>query len=373
MKVRRDLVCCNESHVLKNPFSSLRVRLVATVFIATAPAAVLMYFWQLPWMGFVMGLLALGAAWYGGEHFILRQVRILLNTARSLAIGDYTSRTKLDHVTGELGELGQTFDRMAESFEARARQSELAERSLTTRAQQQTVVAALGQFALVSQDFGGMLHQAMTMVAQTLELEFAHVLELQPEGESLLMVAGTGWKDGQVGSAIIEARGSSQASFVLNSGEPVVIANMRAEKRFIAPTLLLEHSVISGICVVISTRQRPYGVLGAYSKRERTFTGEEINFLMSVATVLGTAAERIRTEAELQKLAAFAQLNPNPALELSAEGTITYFNDATLKLALAVNRQHPSAVLPENVGEIVRTCLATAQSAVRTDFDDGRG
>ena len=323
-----------------------------------------MYFWDLPWMGFVTGLLALGAAWFGGERFILRQVRVILNTAHRLADGDLTSRTKLDHVTGELGELAQTFDRMAGSLEARVRQSEIAGRAHTTRAQQQTVVAALGQFALVSQDFSGMLYQAMVMVAQTLELEFTHVLELQPDGESLLMLAGAGWKDGQVGSAIIEARGSSQASFVLASGEPVVIANMREEKRFIAPPLLLDHGVISGISVVISTRQRPYGVMGAYSKRERTFTGDEINFLMSVATALGTAAERIRTEAELQKLAAFAQLNPNSALELSAEGKITYFNDATLKLALAVNRENPSAILPENVVEIVRTCLATGQSTV---------
>ena len=332
-----------------------------------APAGVVMYLWELPWLAFLMGLLALAAAWFGGERFILGQVRIILNTTRRLTDGDLTSRTKLEHVSGELGELGHAFDRMAGSLEARARQSEIAERSLSTRAQQQTVVAALGQYALVSQDFGGMLYQAVAMVAQTLELELAHVLELQPDGESLFMLAGVGWKDGRVGSSIIEARGNSQLGFVLASGEPVVIANMRDEKRFIAPPLLLEHGVISGISVLISTRQQSYGVLGAYSKRERTFTGDEINFLMSVALALGTAAERIRTEAELQKLAAFAQLNPNPAMELSADGAISYFNDATLKLALAVNREHPRAVLPENVVEIVRTCLATGRSTVHLE------
>src|ERR1041385_2876395 len=196
---------------MPNPFSSLRVRLVATVFIAIAPAGLLMYAANLPWMGFVMGLLALGASWFGGERFILREARVILDAAHQLAAGDLSSRTHTTNAKGELGELARAFDHMAETLEARVRQSEAAERSLLTRAQQQTVVAALGQFALVSPDFGALLQQAMTMVGQTLEVEFTHVLELQPDGESLLLRAGIGWKTGRVGSALVEAHGSSQA------------------------------------------------------------------------------------------------------------------------------------------------------------------
>ena len=347
------------------PFSGVRMRLVATIFVAIAPAALVMYFFQLPWMGFVVGLLALGAAWLGGERFILRQVRRILSTARGLAAGDLTSRTQLDDTAGELGELAKTFDRMAESLETRARQSEEAERSLTNRAQQQSVVAALGQFALVSQDFNALVNQAVTMVGQTLEVELTHLLELQPDGESLLLRAGVGWKSGRVEVSVIEARGSSHAGFVLASGEPVVFKNIRDEKRFIAPPVLIEHGIISGMSVVIGTPRGPYGVLGAYARTERVYTGDEINFMVAVATALGLAAERCRTEAELQKLAAFAQLNPNPALELSPEGTINYFNDATLKLARSVNCEHPRAVVPPNLAEIVRTCLATGQSKLR--------
>src|SRR5690242_20748266 len=107
-----------------SPFSSLRVRLVATVFIAIAPAGVLIYFANLPWMGFVMGLLALGAAWYGGERFILREVRLMLDAARKLGAGDLSSRTRAQEAKGELAELARTLDAMAESLETRARESE---------------------------------------------------------------------------------------------------------------------------------------------------------------------------------------------------------------------------------------------------------
>src|SRR6266404_8215161 len=99
-------------------FFSLRARLVGTVFLAVAPAWGLMYAIaksagteaELPWTilsGFI-GLLALAAAWFGGEHFVLRQVRQLYRAARQLAAGDLSSRTGLSPKDGELGELAHT-------------------------------------------------------------------------------------------------------------------------------------------------------------------------------------------------------------------------------------------------------------------------
>jgi two-component system cell cycle sensor histidine kinase/response regulator CckA len=79
------------------------------------------------------------------------------------------------------------------------------------------------------------------------------------------------------------------------------------------------------------------------------------------------AAERSRAEAEMQKLAAFAQLNPNAALELAPDGAITYFNDAALKLALSVNRDHPRSILPPNAAEIIKNGLDTGKSRVRLE------
>src|SRR5262249_37904493 len=63
----------------------------------------------------------------------------------------------------------------------------------------------------------------------------------------------------------------------------------------------------------------------------------------------------------------FTQLNPNPAMELAADGTITYFNDAALKLALSIGHENPSELLPENIDDIVQTCLCNTQSKVRNE------
>ena len=335
------------------------MRLVATVFIATVPPLVLLYVFNLGnWAGFLVGLLALAAAWYGGERFILRQVRVLLKAAEQLAAGgDLTSRTGLEDVKGELGQLAGKLDTMADSLEQRSRERQEVEKLLVSRAQQQTVVAALGQFAMVSMDFSTLLSQAMQLMSQTLDTPFVQILELQPDDETLLLRAGLGWKDGRVGANITKVRGRSQAGHVLSSGEPLVISDIRADHSFIAPSLLIEHGILSGACVAIATRHRPYGVLGVYANTVRNYSEDEVQFLMAVANVLGMAAERMRFEAELQKLAAFAQLNPNPAMELTPDGNITYFNDTALKLALSVNEDHPRAILPQNIGRMLKQCI----------------
>jgi signal transduction histidine kinase/ActR/RegA family two-component response regulator/HAMP domain-containing protein len=382
---------------LTTSFSSLRVRLVGAVFVAILPALALMfcldsylariaaereaahasrfeYFEShVPWAGFAVGLVALGAAWFGGERFILRQVRVLSKSAQQLEAGDFSSRTGLANEKGELGELARKFDAVAVSLEQRVLERERAERTLINRALQQTVVGALGQFALVSNDFAALLNQAVMLVAQTLEVEYCHLLELLPGGEMMQMRAGVGWKPGAAGEATVSADPRAQAGFTLTAGEPVVVENLPREARFQASPLLLEHGVVSGVAVAISGHGVAFGILGAYTTNKRKFTEDEVHFLLSVATVLAMGVARKRAEEELQKLATFAQLNPNPAMELTAEGQITYNNKAAAELAASVGQSGPEGLLPPNIREIVQNCLATSQSLVRFETNmEGR-
>ena len=88
-------------------FSSLRVRLVGIVFLAVAPALGLLLYTGLPWLGFLIGLLALAAAWFGGTLFVLRQVKLLSEATKRLTQGDLTSRTGMSMEPGELGQLAR--------------------------------------------------------------------------------------------------------------------------------------------------------------------------------------------------------------------------------------------------------------------------
>jgi signal transduction histidine kinase/CheY-like chemotaxis protein len=347
-------------------FSTLRVRLLVTVFVAILPAWALMFFFPLSWKwflaGLILGLVALAVAWFWGEWFVLRELRVLAGAATRVANGDLTTRTHLGQMVGQWGNLARSFDTMAESLEQREREREEVERALLNRTQQQAVVAALGQLALTGVDLNSLLQQAVTLISQTLDVEFCGILELSPVGDKLVLRTGVGWKPGCVGNTTESANLDSQAGHTLATGEPLIVQDLSTEARFQSSLVLRDHGVVSGVTVRISPRDLPFGILAVHTQRARTFSGDEVTFLVSVAATLASAIERVRADAELQKLAAFAQMNPNPAMELTPDGSISHFNDAALKLALSVNQEHPRGILPADVVEITRDCLAAGFS-----------
>jgi PAS domain S-box-containing protein len=81
--------------------------------------------------------------------------------------------------------------------------------------------------------------------------------------------------------------------------------------------------------------------------------------------------ERKQAEDTILKLAAFAQLNPNPVLEFTADGSLTYFNEATGRLADALGKQHPVEMLPSDTATIIRDCLASGRSLLRRESQVG--
>lgn len=350
---------------VKRFISSLRFRLVATVFVVTLPALVLLPFTDTHWLGFAVGFLALCAAWVGGERFVLRQVRALLAATRRVHDGDLNSRSGLADDRTELGQLARSFDEMTDRLAQHIQQREHAERTLAHRARQQTMVAALGQLALVTSDLQELLDHVALFVAQTLEVELGGVWEASPDGTELRLRAGTGWPDGYVGRARLPATPDTQLGHTLREGEPTSIRDLADEERFPTPELLRDQQMRSGVSVAITLQQGRYGVLSAHAARPRNYTEDEVHFMLAVAMLLTVAMERRRAEAELQKLAAFAQLNPNAALELTAEAAISYHNEAALRLAASVGCAHPREILPPDIAHIIRACLETGQSRVR--------
>jgi signal transduction histidine kinase/HAMP domain-containing protein len=343
------------------------------VFLAVVLALLILVYARMDWLapGFCMGIFALVAAWLGGEMFILRQVKSIQTAADKLAKGDLSSRTGLRSEPTELGELARSLDLMAENLERETLERERSEASLLNRAHQQTVIAAIGQFALVTSDVSTLLNQAVLLVVQTLSVDYCKVMELLPDEKTLFLRAGSGWRDGCVGQVRVEEGANSQAGFTLLSGEPVVVTDLRTETRFAPTKLLLEHGVSSGVTVIIQGHQRPFGVLGVHTTRPRSFSEEEVHFLITIAALLAMAVERQRTEPEIQKLAAFAKFNPNPVLEFSSEGKLIYYNDAAQKMAVALGEPGPEAVLPEDTPGIVQTCLVTGRQRLRLETRPG--
>ncbi len=175
------------------------------------------------------------------------------------------------------------------------------EAELKTRARQQAAVAELGQQALAGHQLNHLMNQAVTLVAQILEVEYCQVLELLPDEQAVLLRAGVGWKEGLVGKATVSIGLDSQAGYTLLSREPVIVEDLRQEVRFSGPCLLHQHGVVSGISVIIPGHSRPYGVLGSHTTKKRKFTEDDIHFLQATANVLATAINRQQAEEALRQ------------------------------------------------------------------------
>jgi len=70
----------------------------------------------------------------------------------------------------------------------------------------------------------------------------------------------------------------------------------------------------------------------------------------------------MNTEEKNRKLADFPRSNPNPVLEFSADGELTYCNDAAQRMAVSLSEQCLAAILPPDTKNIIRQCLLTREN-----------
>jgi GAF domain-containing protein len=87
--------------------------------------------------------------------------------------------------------------------------------------------------------------------------------------------------------------------------------------------------------------------------------------LLQVFAVRAAAElERQRAQRALENLALFPRADPNPVLEFAADGTLSYWNAATERLARSMGKSHPREILPVDTKGIIRKCLETGVNGI---------
>jgi two-component sensor histidine kinase len=140
-------------------------------------------------------------------------------------------------------------------------------------------------------------------VSEAMEIELVKVLQLLPDGETMLIRAGVNWDPGVVGHATFGAHSHSPAGYALQTDEPVISPDVTIEKRFEIPELLSQHGVKSMVNVVIRGGREPFGVLEVDARQKRNFDAEDISFLHTYANLLASAIDRLTTQRELKEAA----------------------------------------------------------------------
>lgn len=173
------------------------------------------------------------------------------------------------------------------------------ETQLKARVSQQAAIAELGQRALVGTDLSVLMEETVSLVAQTLNVEYVKILKLILPENILQLQAGIGWPAEWLGQATVGTGTHSQAGFALLSHKPVVVEDLTTETRFTQSALCQAHPVVSGMSVIIQGQRRSFGVLEVHSARRRNFSEDDIHFLQAMANVLAMAIERKENEIQL--------------------------------------------------------------------------
>jgi signal transduction histidine kinase len=158
--------------------------------------------------------------------------------------------------------------------------------------QHQAALAELTQSVLTNSELPIFMRQVVTLVARTLAVAYSAIWELLPDGGSLVLRAGNGWRGAAAeGTTLAVAADCPIGSTVLGT-TPTIVTDWLDETRFSMPTMLRDHGVISSLCVVIPSQGQPFGSLGVAVTASRMFSNEESAFLQAVANVLALAIER---------------------------------------------------------------------------------
>jgi diguanylate cyclase (GGDEF)-like protein/PAS domain S-box-containing protein len=170
-----------------------------------------------------------------------------------------------------------------------------AEEELARRARQQKAMALLGRFALESHNLSALMNEAVTTAADTLGVDIAGILKLDPGGESLTLVSSIGLPSSHAGKRFpIDETG--HAGLTIRTREPTIVEDQATEARFAPAPALAGVDVVSSLTVLIDGRDGPFGVLDVLAREQRGFTEDDVAFATAIATLIVVAVERDRGE-----------------------------------------------------------------------------
>jgi diguanylate cyclase (GGDEF)-like protein len=178
------------------------------------------------------------------------------------------------------------------------------------RAHREAAMARLGRLALRASDRALLLDETVRVLAETLRVEHCAILEVGADGADMQSIAGIGFEPGAV-----PADEQRLAGYVLAGDEPIIVWEWASERRF-AVSSLRDHGIRATAAAAIRGRSGAFGTIAVHSETIGAFSGEEGQWLQSIADLLASALDREHSEAVMRHQSLHDSLTglPNRAL-----------------------------------------------------------
>ncbi|HEY4580910.1 MAG TPA: ATP-binding protein, partial [Candidatus Acidoferrales bacterium] len=325
---------------------------------------------NLAWLGLVT-LLALGAAWFGGDLFIRRRVNALVAATKRLAGGDLSTRIGPISGQGELDHLARAFDEMAGGLERHVAERTRAAEALRQQLSRISLLNQITRAIADRQDLESIFRIVLSRLEDHLPVDFG-VAILYDAAADTLALAASGRKNprlatemGLPGGAGVPLEHTGLRACV--QGETLYVPDTaRVEQQMLR--LFAQHGLRSMMALPLSAEGKTFGVLLLARQEEQGFTSAEGEFLRNVSEHVALAGHQARLQAQLQHAYdelrqtrdAMMQQERLRALGQMASGVAHDINNA---LSPVVGYSELLLEKEANLSERARRCLTSIRTA----------
>jgi two-component sensor histidine kinase len=156
----------------------------------------------------------------------------------------------------------------------------------------QHVLAAFSRIAGEPLPRDRLLHHAAAQTARVTNIKRAKVMRYRPDRGDLLLEAGVGWNAGVVGHATLGIDNRSPPGRAVQIAGPIAIEDLPNDREYRYSDLLRDHGIISVLNVPVMIDGRVWGVLEVDTEEKTKFDEWDIEFLSTLANMLGNALAR---------------------------------------------------------------------------------
>jgi two-component sensor histidine kinase len=160
---------------------------------------------------------------------------------------------------------------------------------LDRAARYQEILIDFSRMVSESDDLQRLLQLTTLQAARGIGIRHTKLMRYRQEHGDLLIVAGVGWSPGVVGHVTVGTDVRSPAGCALQSRQPVTVEDLPNNPEFRYPPVLRDHGIVAVLNVPVAVDGTVWGVLEVDSEVSRHFGQMDINFLLVMANILGSA------------------------------------------------------------------------------------
>lgn len=250
----------------------------------------------------IVSVLALMAAWFGADLFLLRRIRDLVTATKRIATGDLTTRTRPPYGKGELGQLARAFDDLAEALERREVEAKASSKTIQEQHQRQSALYDINLAIISTLDLASVLTALLEKIAALFPYCAATVSWFNKETGVLEPIARRNI-DNEDGQQLREETELGLPNVVLKCQSPLTVAHAQTDPRTTNPEFFRRYYLVSYLGLPMIAKEETLGVLSLYTKEEHRFSSEEMNFLVALANQAAMAVYNSRLYEQAKKQA----------------------------------------------------------------------